>query len=177
MLEIYRFSPVVLFYWLVAFSVYEWIAISVILAFSKNRFKTPLEYYQDLPSWVAVSGDFIYTTAILLTAQLVFHWIEPYVTKIKAPKLGAFIVLIVLVQWVFDLTFAQGVLALPSSFSKYVNYFQRYIGEVTFGAAISDSIWMVGWLLLTLLFIKYVPLHIGALILSLSLFLWLVVKW
>ena len=176
-MEIYTFSPQVLFYWLVAFSVYEWISISAILTFSKNRLVTPEEYYRKLPSWVAVSGDFIYTTSILLTAQLLFKWIEPIVVRYAVPKLVAFIVLAVVVQWIFDLTFAQTVLALPSNFSKYVSYFQRYIKEVTLGAAISDSIWMVGWLLVTILMMKFVPLHIATLILVLSLFIWLVVKW
>lgn len=176
-MDLYTFSPQVLFYWLVAFSVYEWLSVSVILAFSRNRLTTPEEYYRKLPSWVAVSGDFIYTTAIFLTAQLLFKWIGPMAVRYAVPKVVAFILLAVAVQWIYDLTFAQTVLSLPSSFSKYVSYFQRYIKEVTFGAAISDSIWMVGWLLVTLFMMKYVPLHIATLILVLSLFSWLVVKW
>jgi len=176
-MELYTFSPEALFYWLVAFSVYEWFSIAVILAFSKNRLSTPEEYYRKLPSWVAVSGDFIYTTAIFLTAQFLFKWVGPIAVRYAVPKLFAFILLAVAVQWVYDLTFAQTVLSLPSSFSKYVSYFQRYIKEVTFGAAISDSIWMVGWLLVTLFMMKYVPFHIATLILVLSLFSWLVVKW
>lgn len=171
------FSPQTLFYWLVAFSVYEWMSIYVILAFSRNRLTTPEEYYRKLPSWVAVSGDFIYTTAILLTAQLLFKWVSPMAVRYGVNKWVAFILLAVLVQWFYDLTFAQTVLALPSSFSKYVSYFQRYIKEVTFGAAISDSIWMVGWLLVTFFMMKYVPVHIATLILMLSLFMWLMVKW
>lgn len=173
-MEIYRFSPETLLYWTVAFSIYEWIAIYTILSFSKNRFKTPIEYYRSVPSWVAVSGDFIYTTAILITAQLVFKWVEPFATNYKLP---AFIGLAVLVQWVYDLLFAQFVLAMPSGFSKYVSYFQRYIKEVTFGAAISDSIWVIGWIVLTVLCMKYVSIPVAFLILSLSLFAWLVVKW
>ena len=176
-MDLTTFSPETLFYWLVAFSVYEWMSIYVILAFSRNRLTTPEEYYRKLPSWVAVSGDFIYTTAIFLTAQLLFKWIAPLASRYGVNKLVAFILLAVVVQWVYDLTFAQIVLGLPSGFSKYVSYFQRYIKEVTIGAAISDSIWMVGWLLVTLVMIKYVPLHIATLISVLSLFIWLVVKW
>ena len=176
-MDLTTFSPETLFYWLVAFSVYEWMSIYVILAFSRNRLTTPEEYYRKLPSWVAVSGDFIYTTAIFLTAQLLFKWVSPIATRYGVNKLVAFILLAVVVQWVYDLTFAQIVLGLPSGFSKYVSYFQRYIKEVTIGAAISDSIWMVGWLLVTLVMIKYVPLHIATLISVLSLFIWLVVKW
>lgn len=176
-MELYQFSAITLFYWLAAFSVFEWIAIWVILLFSHGRFKTPIEYYRELPSWVAVSGDFIYTTAILLTAQLIFRWMEPFIVKMAVPKLGSFIVLMVLIQWIFDLTFAKTVLSLPSHFSKYVDFFQRYIKEATFGAAVSDSIWMVSWIAITILFMKFVPFHIAALILSLSAFIWLVVKW
>jgi len=176
-MELYHFSLPTLLYWLVAFSIYEWIAIWIILSFSKNRLTTPIEYYKTLPSWVAVSGDFVYTTAILLTAQLLFRWVEPYAIRFLVPKLIAFIILAVIIQWIFDIIFAKTVLSLPSNFSKYVSYFQRYIKEVSFGAAISDSIWMIGWLLLTALFIKYVPLHIAVLVLSLSAFTWLVVKW
>lgn len=176
-MELYTFSLQTLFYWLVAFSVFEWVAIYVILMFSKNKLKTPIEYYKDLPSWVAVSGDFIYTTAILLTTQFVFRWIQPFAVRYTISPLVTFIGLAVVVQWVFDLTFAQIVLGLPSHFSKYVDYFQRYIKEVSFGAAISDSIWIFSWLLTTVLFMKFVPIHIAAIILSLSSFIWLVVKW
>ena len=173
-MEIYRFSPEILLYWTVAFSIFEWIAIYTILSFSKNRLKTPVEYYRSLPSWVAVSGDFIYTTAILLTAQFAFKWVEPYIKLYKFP---AFLGVAIVIQWMYDLVFAQFVLALASGFSQYVSYFQRYIKEVTFGAAISDSIWMVGWLLVTLFMMRYIPVHIATLILVLSLFMWLVVKW
>lgn len=173
-MEIYRFSPETLLYWTVAFSIYEWIAIYVILSFSKNRLKTPVEYYRSLPSWVAVSGDFIYTTAILLTAQFAFKWVDPYVKKYKLP---AFLGVAVVIQWMYDLIFAQFVLAMPSGFSQYVSYFQRYIKEVNFGAAVSDSIWMLGWMLLTVVCMKYLSLPLALLIVSLSLFAWLVVKW
>lgn len=177
-MELYRFSPIVLFYWLAAFSIYEWIAIWVILGFSKKKgLKTPIEYYQYLPSWVAVSGDFVYTTSILLSAQFIFRYIEPYMIGWNIPKIGLFIVLMLLVQWTFDLLFAKTVLSLPSSFSKYVAYFQSYIKEVTFGAAISDSIWMIGWILLTLFFMKFVSFHMAMLIVFLSAFVWLVTKW
>lgn len=176
-MELYQFSAITLFYWLAAFSVFEWIAIWVILLFSQNRFKTPIEYYRELPSWVTVSGDFIYSTVTLLTAQLIFRWIEPFVVKMAVPKLGAFIVLMILLQFIFDLIFAKSILSLPSNFSKYVEYFQRYIAEASFGAAISDSIWIFSWLIVTVLFMKFVPIHIAAIILSLSTFIWLVVKW
>lgn len=177
-MELYRFSLETLFYWLVAFSIYEWVTIYIIVTVSKMRgTKTPVEYYQQLPSWVAVSGDFIYSTAIFITSQLLFRWVEPIAIRYAMPKLPAFFILFLIVQWIFDLTFAQIVLHLPSTFSKYVSYFQRYIKEVTFSAAIADSIWGIGWLLFTLLLMKYVSMPIAMLILVLSLFSWLVVKW
>jgi hypothetical protein len=177
-MEIYYFSPETLFYWIVAFSIYEWFAIYLILAFSYTyNYKTPIEYYSKLPSWVPVSGDFIYTTLILITAQIIFKRFESKISKYIKSKLLAFILVAVAVQWIFDLTFAYFVMTSPPGFSKYVSFFKKYINEASFGAVISDSIWLVGWLLLTVLCMKYVPLPVATLILSLSLFAWLVVKW
>jgi len=173
-MEIYRFSLETLLYWTVAFSIYEWIGIYIIRSFSKNKFKTPVEYYRDLPSWVAVSGDYIYTTVIFLTAQIVFKWVDPFVAEYK---LIAFLGVAVAVQWIYDLLFAQFVLAMPSGFSKYVSYFQRYIKEVTFGAAIADSIWVTSWILVTVLCMKYISIPFAFLILFISLFAWLAIKW
>jgi hypothetical protein len=177
-MEIYYFSPQTLFYWTVAYSIYEWIAIYLIIEISRiNNHKTPIRYYSILPSWVPVSGDFIYTTIILITAQILFTQFESKLDEYIKSKLLAFIVILVLVQWTFDLLFAYIVMSVPSGFSKYVSFFQSYIKEVGYGAALADSIWIVGWLLLTLLCIKYVPISVGTLIIFLSLFIWLVVKW
>jgi hypothetical protein len=177
-MEIYYFSPQTLFYWIVAYSIYEWIAIHFILEFSKayNQ-KTPIIYYTKMPSWVPVIGDFIYTTVILLVAQIIFKQFESKLSKYVKSKLLAFIGIAVAVQWIFDLAFAYIVMSMSPGFSKYVSFFQSYIKEAGFGAAVSDSIWVIGWLLVTVLCMDYVPLPVACLILSLSLFMWLVVKW
>lgn len=178
-MNIYYFSPQTLFYWLVAFSIYEWVAIYIILAFSQNKYRTPVEYYTKLPSWVSVSGDFIYSTAIFLTAQLVFKMLEQSKTikmNDNLTKVLVFLGIIIATQWIYDLTFAFIVMNIPNGFSKYVSFFQRYIKEVNFGAVISDSIWLVGWLFLTMILIQYVSLPYACLILTLSLFAWLVIK-
>lgn len=177
-MQIYYYSPETLFYWIVAYSVYEWIAIYLILWYAKAKNKkTPIEYYSVVPSWVPVAGDFLYTTAILLTAQLIFKQFESKISKYIKSKLLAFVLVAVAVQWIFDLTFAYFVTSMPPGFSKYINFFQRYIKEAKFGAVIADSIWIIGWLLLTVWFMNYVPLTVASLILTLSLFSWLVVKW
>lgn len=176
-MEIYKFSLETLLYWIVAFSIYEWITFIFILSISKNKFKTPIEYYRVLPSWVPVFGDFIYTTAILLTAQLALPLVTQYVKYDQKYKLAVFILLAVIIQWIYDLSFAYFITSMPAGYSKYISFFQRYIKEVGIWAAISDSIWVVGWLLLTVILMNYVSLNVATLILSLSLFLWLVVKW
>jgi hypothetical protein len=126
-----------------------------------------------------VSGDFIYSTAIFLTAQLIFKMLEQSKTikmNDNLTKVLVFIGIIIAIQWVYDLSFAFIVMNLPNGFSKYVAFFQRYIKEVNFGAVISDSIWLVGWLLLTMFIIQYVSLPYACLILTLSLFACLVIK-
>jgi len=86
--------------------------------------------------------------------------------------LGWFALLFVITQWAYDLAFATIILRLPK-LTRYVDYFQRYIGEVGFGAAFSDSAYLLGWLLVTWLLIKYVPLQMATYILVAMLFVWI----
>lgn len=175
-MEIYRFSPHTLFYWLVSFSIFEWIAIFLILSIFKNS-KILNDYYTKIPSWVAVSGDFIYTTAILLIAQMIFQWLEPIFSKYTRYKLPIFIVIMLITQWISDLIFALFVSTRPIGFSKYTTFFQKYIKKAKFIAVIGDTIWIASWILMTVICMKYIPLHLACLILAISLFMWLVVKW
>jgi len=163
------FSPQLIYYWIVAFSVWEAVSIYAILKVFHHE--TVQEYYRKIPSWVTIGGDFLYSTLIFLTALALFALVQR-----RAPGrfagLGWFALLFVATQWAYDLAFATIVLRLPK-LTRYVDYFQRYIGEVGFGAAFSDSAYLLGWLLVTWLLVKYVPLHLATYILVAMLFVWI----
>lgn len=173
-MEIYQFHPTVLFYWLVAFAIWEWVFVSVTLKFAKTP--TYQEYYTKLPSWVPVTGDFLYSTLIFLAAQWVFPVVRA-LFPVTVPSLAVFVIGFVGVQWVFDLTYGLIVSRLPSTTSRYVDFFQRYIKEFGFLAAIGDTVYGLFWIALTWLLIKYVPLSVAVFILIAAAFLWMVVKW
>lgn len=120
---------------------------------------------------MTIGGDFLYSTLIFLTALALFALVQR-----RAPGrfagLGWFTLLFVATQWAYDLAFATIVLRLPK-LTRYVDYFQRYIGEVGFGAAFSDSAYLLGWLLVTWLLVKYVPMQTATYILVAMLFVWI----
>jgi hypothetical protein len=171
MLPIYTFHPQVLLYWLVAFAIWEWVFVSVSLRFSTS--KTFQEYYTKLPSWVPITGDFLYSTLIFLTAQWVFPFTRLWIPSL--PPLAVFLFTFVGVQWVYDLTYGFIVSRLPSHTSRYVDFFQRYMKEFGFSAAIGDTLYGLVWLGLTWLLLRYVPLSVALYILMAALFLWILV--
>jgi hypothetical protein len=173
-MDIYRFHPTVLFYWLVAFSVWEWLFNVSIMKVSEST-STIGEYYTKLPSWVVVSGDFLYSTLIFLAAQWVFPFVQGWLPTL--PPLAVFAVTFVAMQWIFDLTYGFTVSQLPSTTSRYVDFFQRYIKEFGFMTVIGDSFYLLVWLAITWLLLTYIPLSVALFILIAAVFLWLVVKY
>jgi len=173
-MEIYQFHPTVLFYWLVAFAIWEWLFVSVSLRVSKAA--TFQEYYTKLPSWVPITGDFLYSTLIFLAAQWVFPLIRG-VFPDTIPSLAVFIIGFIAVQWTFDLTYGFIVSKLPSTTSRYVDFFQRYIKEFGFVAAIGDTLYGLVWIAITWTLLKYVPMSVALFILITALFMWIVIKW
>lgn len=163
------FSPKLLYYWVVAFALWE--AVSIYFILNVFRHDTVQEYYRRIPSWVTIGGDFLYSTLIFLTALGAYAALRR-----RAPARFAhpawFVAVFVATQWAYDLTFAAVVLRLPK-LTRYVDYFQRYIGEVGFGAAFSDSVYLVGWLLLAWLLLKVASVPVATYLLVLMLFVWI----
>ena len=179
-MELYYFSPELLFYWLVAFSVYEWISIYIILLFSNKRFNAPVEYYSKFPSIIPVLSDFTYSTAILISGHILFKILENY--KLindynKITKLFIFFLIIIAIQSTYDLIFAYFIYKMPIGYSKYIDLFKKYIKEASFGAVFVDTLWLILFLLTTQLFITYLPLPFATFILSMSIFLWIIIKY
>lgn len=173
-LPLYRFHPMILVYWTVAFAIWEWLFVAISPRIFTN-IPTYQEYYRKMPSWVPVSGDYLYSTLIFLTAQWVFPWVAPKTPTV--PPLVLFALIFVGLQWVYDLLWATLVLWLPSDTSRYIAFFQRYIRQAGFNAAIGDSIYILAWLAIAWLLLRYVPLSVALYILLAALFLWLVVRY
>lgn len=172
-ISVTAFSPQLIYYWIVAFSVWE--AASIYFILKVFNHKTVQEYYREIPSWVTIGGDFLYSTLIFLTALALFALLQRRAPGGSGGRFANplwFVPLFVATQWAYDLAFATIILRLPK-LTRYVDYFQRYIGEVGFGAAFSDSAYVVGWLLVTWLLIKYVPLQLATYILIAMLFVWI----
>jgi hypothetical protein len=177
-LSLTRFHPMVLFYWTVAFAIWEWFIFTVSPSILYKS-KPYQEYYRKLPSWVPVFGDYLYSTLIFLTTQWVFAWMAPFVASVPTlsavPPLVLFAFLFVGLQWVYDILWATIVLRLPATTSRYIDFFQRYIRQTGFAAAIGDSVYLLAWLAVAWLLIRYVPLMGAIYILVAALFLWLVI--
>jgi hypothetical protein len=167
MADLTTFSLTTLFYWTVAFTIVE--VFTIFLAQYTTR-KTIAEYYRDLPKWVSVSGDYVYSTLIFLTALWVFSYVR------RNPSFSAipwFFVIFVITQWIFDITYATIINRLPS-YTRYIDFFQRYIREVGFIAAIYDTVYNVIWLLILWFMLTYVPFKLALFILFFMIFIWIV---
>lgn len=168
MAELTVFSLTTLFYWTVAFTILETLTILSFYRFANA--KTTSEYYRDLPKWTSVGGDYVYSTLIFLTALWVFSFVR------KNPMFSAtpwFFVVFVATQWVFDLTYATIIQAIPAH-TRYINYFQRYIKEIGVFAAIGDTIYGISWLVILWFMLRYVPLKLALFILFFMLFMFII---
>lgn len=168
MADLTVFSLTTLFYWTVAFTIVEALTILSFYRFAKA--KTTAEYYRDLPKWVSVGGDYVYSTLIFLAALWVFSYVRTNPMFSATPW---FFVVFIATQWVFDLTYATIIQAM-SAHTKYIDYFQRYIKEIGFFAALGDTIYGIIWLLILWFMLKYVPFNLALFILFFMIFIWII---
>jgi hypothetical protein len=168
MAELTVFSLTTLFYWTVAFTILE--ALTILSFYRFASAKTTAEYYRDLPKWVSVGGDYVYSTLIFLAALWVFSYVRLNPMFATTPW---FFVVFILTQWTFDLTYATIIRMIPAH-TRYIDYFQRYIKEIKFFAALGDSLYGIVWLLILWFMLKYVPFKLALFILFFMIFMWII---
>jgi len=147
-MNIFKFGWKSLLAWTAAYTILEPASYYVIPAFSRS--KTVAEYYdlRKTPVAMVVFGDYIYSTFLFLIAQFVISLVLGVPESLTIITWILCFGLFTAVQWTGDLTFAQIASRLPNT-GRYIDFFQRYIKEVSVGAAIGDSIYGLCWFLLT----------------------------
>ena len=150
--SVFQFSGSSLLAWTSAYALWEPVSYFLIRALSKAR--TVGEYYDParIPVGVVFFGDYIYSTFILLIAQQVIGRILG-----SSGSWPAALAVFLGVQWLSDFIFYLFVTALPRGTSRYVDFFQRYTGEVGVGALVGDSLYGVVWLGLSQALMNGVP--------------------
>jgi hypothetical protein len=174
--DIWTYSASTLLAWTAAYAVYEpmtYIAYPYLL-----QAKTVQEYYNPkrVPFAIVAFGDYIYSTFLFLVALA----IVPIVFGISTPKTVTDwclrLALFFVVQWTGDFAFYQIIQRVPP-FTRYIDFFQRYTKEVSIGALIGDSLYGIGWFLLTQWMASYASEQTMVTILALFLFGTLVVSY
>ena len=166
--ELTTFSLTTLFYWTVAFTIVESFTILIFHRYATG--KTTAEYYRDLPKWVTVGGDYVYSTLIFLTALWIFSYVRRNPSFSSIPW---FFVVFIITQLVFDITYATIIQMIPAH-TRYIDYFQRYIREMGLFAALGDTLYGIAWLLILWFMLTYVPFKLALFILFFMIFIWIV---
>jgi len=146
--SIWEFSLTTLLAWTAAYAIYEPITYAIFPYVLKAE--TVQEYYDPtkVPFAIVAFGDYIYSTFLFLIALAIIPIVfrNPASTTVTGWCLR--LLLFFVVQWIGDFLFYLVVQKLPP-FTRYIDFFQRYTKEVSIGALIGDSIYGIGWFLLT----------------------------
>ena len=174
--SIWEFGPKSLIALTAAYAVIEPISYYLIPAISKSA--TVKEYYNHkrVPFPIVASGDYLYSVVLFLVAQQV---IGTVFSSIAPANIGGWLLRFLTfcgVQWTGDFTWYQIVSRLPRS-TKYIDFFQRYMKEVSSWALIGDSLYGLGWFGVAQLIASYVPMWLQIAAIVMFLFLTIVVSW
>ena len=173
--NIFTFGFPVLLAWTAAYSVYEPLTYWLIPAISES--KTVQTYYdpKKIPFGVVVFGDYIYSTLLLLVAQVLITSVKGVAAPVSVVDWLQRFAMFVGVQWAGDLSFYNIIKRLPPS-TRYIKFFQEYTSEVGVWAAIGDSVYGFFWFLLTQFFASSVPTVIQIALICLFMFVTLVMS-
>ena len=165
--NIFTFSYDNLISWSAAYAIYEPITYFLIPKIFGR--KTVSEYYnpKKTPVSIVTFGDYIYSTFLLLVAQIVITSLMGAGAPSSLVQWTIRFLMFIVIQWIGDLSFYQIISKLPSSTSKYVDFFQRYGKDVGIGAPIGDSLYGVGWFALYQIMASFVstPIKITLIVL------------
>ena len=157
-MSIWKFSPTTLLAWTAAYAIYEPITYAIYPSLLKA--KTVQEYYDPtkLPFAIVAFGDYIYSTFLFLIALAIIPMVFKNPASTTAVDWCLRLLLFFIVQWIGDFLFYIIVQKLPP-FTRYIDFFQRYTNEVGVGALIGDSVYGLGWFLLTQCIASYASPH------------------
>ena len=167
--NIFTFSFDNLLSWSAAYAVYEPITYFLIPYISKS--KTVAEYYNPAktPVSIVTFGDYIYSTFLLLIAQIV---ITAFMGSGSPANIMAWMYrffIFIIIQWVGDISFYQIITKLEPT-TKYIDFFQRYGKDVGISAPIGDSLYGVGWFILYQLMASFISTPIKMTLIVLFMF-------
>jgi hypothetical protein len=174
--DIWTFSGSTMLAWTAAYAIYE--PITYILYPYLLKAKTVQEYYDPkrIPFAIVAFGDYIYSTFLFLIALSIIPIAFGTSTSKTIVDWCLRLLLFFAVQWTGDFAFYKIIHQMPP-FTRYIDFFQRYTKDVGIGALIGDSVYGLGWFLLTQLLASFVCTHSMVTILTLFLFGTLVVSY
>tara|TARA_X000000950_G_C13654382_1_gene553108 strand:- start:135 stop:677 length:543 start_codon:yes stop_codon:yes gene_type:complete len=152
-LDLYNFSPNNFLNWITAFCIFEIPLAFFYLSISKKT-DTVTNWYtgNTINIWNVVAQDLLYGLCGVIIALSIFNYLCK--KKIISKKYLYFVLVLIGVQLVGDLTFATIIRSWPQKYStKWINYFKTYIKKSKFNALIGDSLWILSWAL-TFYFVK-----------------------
>ena len=144
-LDLYNFSPNNFLNWITAFCIFEIPLAFFYLSISKKT-DTVTNWYtgNTINIWNVVGQDFLYGLCGVIIALAIFNYLSK--KNVISKKYLYFLLVLIVVQLVGDLTFATIIRVWPQKYSsKWINYFKTYISKSKFNALIGDSIYVIAW--------------------------------
>lgn len=144
--DLFIFRSENLWYWTVAFMIFEY----PLSLFYKAASESATEWYSEFPIWQILLGDYTYTTVGLILAQKLYEYVVKY-SKIIQPendiqKIITFLLLFTAVQWTGDFTFSQVIHSITPN-TNFIQFFQKYAKKAGWGGLLGDTSYIWIWTL------------------------------
>ena len=146
-IKMYNFSPENLLNWVTAFSIFE-IPLAYFYLSISNKSDTVTDWYsgKTINIWNVIAQDMLYGLCGVIIATYLFNYLVS--KKIMNKQYIYFLLILVSVQLMGDLTFAITIKNWPAKYStKWINYFKDYISKSGFNALVGDTLWILSWAL------------------------------
>lgn len=145
--ERYQLSSKNLFDWIVAFCIFEIPLALFFLSISKESGPVHNWYYGNVVNiWNVIAQDSLYGFCGIIVALRVFDHLAN--RNVIQEHFLRFLLLLVVVQWLGDITFASIMTMWPDEKStKWIRFFKEYIRTSGLYALFGDTIWITSWAL------------------------------
>ena len=155
-LDLYRFSSSQLLNWVTAFCLFEIPLAYFYLSISKKN-DTVTNWYsgKTINIWNVIVQDMLYVVCGVIVALRIFGYLTS--TKNIRNSFTNFVIVLICVQLIGDLTFATVIKSWPHSKStKWINYFKNYVNKAGVNALFGDTLYVIVWALSYYFVTKYV---------------------
>jgi|TARA_B110000858_G_C17780303_1_gene464419 hypothetical protein len=156
MTTLYKITPNSVLNWLTAFCLFE-IPMAYLFKSISKKNDYVVKWYsgKHINIWNVIAQDMLYAFCGIILAVYLFNYLTA--KKIISKNFFLFLIVLIGVQWLGDLTFASTIMAWPNSHStKWITFFKNYIKSSGFNAIIGDTLWITAWAISYFFVVNYI---------------------